>query len=57
MMDGNDNDGNKQQCNNQIVHRIGRRKMMAAKGNLTNDCINQLTQQSTNDRGEQMERQ
>jgi hypothetical protein len=56
MMGSNGNKGDKQQPNNQIVHGRGRRKMVVAKGDLTNDCINQSTQQSTNDGGERMGR-
>jgi hypothetical protein len=44
-MNGDDNGSNKQQQNNQTVHGRGRKKMVAAKGDLTNDCINRSTQQ------------
>jgi hypothetical protein len=56
MMDDNDNGGDKQQHNNQTVHGRGRRKRVAVNSNSTTDHVNQLTQQSTNDGGEQMGR-
>jgi hypothetical protein len=55
MMDDNDNSGNKQH-NNQTTHGRTRRKRVVASGNLTNDHVSQLTQQSTNNKGEQMGR-
>jgi hypothetical protein len=54
-MDNDDNGGNKQH-NNQTVHGRERRKRVVANGNSTNDRVNQLTQQSTNNGGEKMGR-
>jgi hypothetical protein len=39
------------------MHGRGRRKMVAAKEDLTYDHVNRSTQQSTKDGGEQMGRQ
>ena len=56
MMDNNNSGGDKQQHNNQTVHGRVRRKRIAVNGSSTNDYVNQLTQQSTNNGDEQIER-